>query len=127
MSKFKIGDNVRIVCNTDSEFDSVKIGDVGVVANIYERDPFPISLRIGKHSGYGFKEEELELVTHDDNDFKLKIRNNTYSTSEHPSVIQTKEMWIKERKLAILDEVIKCAESDIVPPLTWVKELKKLE
>lgn len=64
MSKFKIGDEVMVICNASSDFDGVEIGDIGIVIGIKaNEEEFPIGLRIRKHGEYWFKEKELELVT----------------------------------------------------------------
>jgi hypothetical protein len=62
MGKFKVGDKVRVIKNIADEFDGVKIGDIGKVVDVCDRDDYQIYLRINKHDGYGFKENELELV-----------------------------------------------------------------
>lgn len=128
MSKFKIGDEVRVVCNASSDFDGVEIGDIGIVVAIATNKDaeFPIGLNINKHNKYWFKEEELELVT-DNNDFKLETKNNTYSLGEYPIGVVPQDIWLKKRKQEILDAIIRYAEAEIVIPVEWAKELKELE
>lgn len=128
MSKFKIGDEVRVICNASSDFDGVEIGDVGIVAFIATNKDaeFPIGLSINKHDNYWFKEEELELVT-DNGDLKLKTKNNTYSLGEYPIGVVPQDIWLKKRKQEILDAIIRYAEAEIVIPVEWAKELKELE
>mgnify|MGYP000166157719 CR=1 FL=1 len=128
MSKFKIGDEVRVICNASSDLDGVEIGDIGIVVGIETNkdEEFPIGLRISKHNKYWFKEEELELVT-DNNDFKLETKNNTYSLGEYPIGVVPQDIWLKKRKQEILDAIIRYAEAEIVIPVEWAKELKELE
>lgn len=65
MTKFKVGDKVRVIKNTANEFEGVKIGDIGKVIDICDSGDYRIFLRINKHDEYGFKEKELELVEED--------------------------------------------------------------
>lgn len=60
MSKFKVGDKVRVVRNNGDDFDGIKIGDTGEVVEIC-KGKYPIYLKINNHDQYAFKEEELEL------------------------------------------------------------------
>lgn len=60
MSKFKVGDKVRVVRNNGDDFDGIKIGDTGEVVEIC-KGKYPIYLKINNHAQYAFKEEELEL------------------------------------------------------------------
>ena len=63
MSKFKIGDKVRVVKNTGIEFDNAKIGDIGVVREIHNSTTYPIYVKMDeKEEIYdSFNEDELEL------------------------------------------------------------------
>ncbi len=62
MSKFKIGDKARVIRRNGSDFDGVKIGDIGKVVEVCENDVYQVYLRINKHDIYGFKENELGLI-----------------------------------------------------------------
>lgn len=128
MSKFKIGDEVRVVCNASSDFDGVEIGDIGIVVAIATNKDaeFPIGLRINKHDDYWFEEEELELVT-DNGDLKLETKNNTYLPGEYPIGVVPQDILLKQRKQEILDAIIRYAEAGVVIPVEWAKELKELE
>lgn len=128
MSKFKIGDEVRVVCNASSDFDGVEIGDIGIVVAIATNKDaeFPIGLNINKHDNYWFEEEELELVT-DNDDLKLETKNNTYSLGEYPIGVAPQDIWLKQRKQEILDAIIGYAEAGVIIPAEWAKELKELE
>lgn len=128
MSKFKIGDEVRVIRNVSSDLDGVKIGDIGIVVDIEtnKNEAFPIGLNINKHDDYWFEEEELELVT-DNDDLKLETKNNTYLLGEYPIGVVPQDIWLKQRKQEILDAIKRYAESGIVIPVEWVKELKELE
>lgn len=128
MSKFKIGDEVRVVCNASSDFDGVEIGDIGIVVAIATNKDaeFPIGLNINKHDNYWFEEEELELVT-DNDDLKLETKNNTYSLGEYPIGVAPQDIWLKQRKQEILDAIIGYAEAGVIIPAEWAKELKELK
>lgn len=128
MSKFKIGDEVRVVCNVSSDFNGVEIGDIGIVVAIATNKDaeFPIGLNINKHENYWFEEEELELVTNS-GDLKLKTKNNTYLLGEYPIGVVPQDIWLKQRKQEILDAIIRYAEAGVVIPAEWAKELKELE
>lgn len=127
MSKFKIGDEVRVICNVSS-VDGVEIGDIGIVVAIETNKDaeFPIGLNINKYDNYWFEEEELELVT-DNDDLKLETKNNTYSLGEYPIGVVPQDIWLKQRKQEILDAIIRYTEAGVVIPAEWAKELKELE
>lgn len=128
MSKFKIGDKVRVLCNTTNDkFDEVEIGDIGMVVEICKDDKYPIGLKINNYNPYMFKEEELELVNK--NDFKSRFdkKNNTYALGEYPIGLLPKDMWLKARKQDILDAIERYSEAEIVIPLECAKELRELE
>lgn len=60
-------------------------------------------------------------------DLKLKTKNNTYLLGEYPIGVVPQDIWLKQRKQEILDAIKRYAESGIVIPVEWVKELKELE
>ena len=64
MSKFKVGDKVQVVSLIEDS-GIVKVGDTGVVVNIEECE-YPIRLKINGQTDYGFAEEELMLLSEED-------------------------------------------------------------
>jgi hypothetical protein len=65
MSKFKVGDKVRVVRNNGDDFDGIKIGGTGEVVDFCNEGDYQVYLKINKYNEYGFKEEELELYKED--------------------------------------------------------------
>ena len=59
MSKFKVGDTVRVT-STDyiSQYDaSIEVGDIGVITDVDDDDKVPYQIR-----NWWFRESDLELV-----------------------------------------------------------------
>ena len=95
--KFKVGDKVRVVKNTtEDEFDDVRIGDVGIVVDVFQSGEFQVFLKIGEHDEYGFKEEELELIKEGSEDERLTF-------DEVMSYRQPNQTWIGENYIIHTD------------------------
>lgn len=60
MSKYKIGDKVRLIEQSEPELWKARPGDVGEVVDDYAYDVYRVKFDFGIESCY---EEELELVT----------------------------------------------------------------
>lgn len=73
MSRFKVGDKVKVIADLGDGFEGVRIGDEGIVLQIHEGFQYPIELDIADKYGYGFKEEELELI-----DETIKLYTDEY-------------------------------------------------
>lgn len=95
--KFKVGDKVRVVKNaTEDEFDDVRIGDVGIVVDVFQSGKYQVFLKIGEYDEYGFKEEELELIKEDGEDERLTF-------DEVMSYRQPNQTWIGENYIIHTD------------------------
>lgn len=60
MTKFKIGENVRIIQCTGEEFDRDYMHRIGNVISIDMNKDYPYEVELGEYFSLGFKEDELE-------------------------------------------------------------------
>ena len=72
MSKFKVGDKVRLAEDVEGDFASygVEVGLTGVVNEVVTDDPFGLTVGVTLDIPVGDSQEESELLFHD---FELEL------------------------------------------------------
>jgi ribosomal protein L24 len=97
MSKFKVGDSVKVIMNTFK-------GDSGTVVSISPENTFPVEVDTGGIVNRVFRESELELIP--------EQKPKTRTVRKYASIIFDKDGTIKETSGFYTEEHLKKVETD---------------